>query len=138
MGEQRSEKFRINGFIQDLRCTQTKRLLGLGRHAAHGREHRDPHIGLVGSEQAQRCQAIDPYLVDEVRNFLFGPPGSGGFDLASLNIQRGRDHGLADYNQARTDLGLDPVTSFSEISKRQMRSFNCVTASAGRSLLNRQ
>lgn len=59
---------------------------------------------------------IDNQIVDDVRNFLFGPPGAGGFDLASLNIQRGRDHGLADYNQTRIDLGLDPVTSFSDIT----------------------
>ncbi len=51
-----------------------------------------------------------------MRNFLFGPPGAGGFDLASLNIQRGRDHGLPDYNQARIDLGLAPVTSFADIT----------------------
>ncbi len=59
---------------------------------------------------------IDTQIVDDVRNFLFGPPGAGGFDLASLNIQRGRDHGLPDYNQARIDLGLDPVTSFADIT----------------------
>ncbi len=65
---------------------------------------------------SQIAQEIDNQVVDDVRNFLFGPPGSGGFDLASLNIQRGRDHGLADYNQIRADLGLDPVTSFADIT----------------------
>ena len=65
---------------------------------------------------AQVANEIDNQVVDDIRNFLFGPPGAGGFDLASLNIQRGRDHGLADYNQVREDMGLDRVTSFSEIS----------------------
>jgi len=64
----------------------------------------------------QQCQEIDNQLIDAIRNFLFGPPGSGGFDLASLNIQRGRDHGLADYNQVRRDYGLRSVNSFSEIN----------------------
>ncbi|MBI1248442.1 peroxidase [bacterium] len=65
---------------------------------------------------SQDAQEIDPLMVDDVRNFLFGPPGSGGFDLASLNIQRGRDHGLADYNTTRVAYGLAPVTSFDQIS----------------------
>ena len=51
-----------------------------------------------------------------MRNFLFGPPGAGGFDLASLNIQRGRDHGLAGYNTVRRQLGLKPVRKFSDIT----------------------
>ncbi|MCA9247053.1 MAG: peroxidase [Planctomycetales bacterium] len=65
---------------------------------------------------AQTMQEVDTQLVDDVRNFLFGPPGAGGFDLAALNIQRGRDHGLPSYNQTRIDFGLAPVTSFAAIS----------------------
>jgi len=64
----------------------------------------------------QRAQAVDAKVVDDVRNFLFGPPGSGGFDLVSLNIQRGRDHGLPGYNQMRIDYGLAPKTSFADIN----------------------
>lgn len=72
---------------------------------------------------AQVCQDLDVYVVDDVRNFLFGAPGSGGFDLASLNIQRGRDHGLPGYNAARVDMGLPAVADFSEItSDRQIQS----------------
>lgn len=64
----------------------------------------------------QTHQQIDCYLVDGVRNFLFGPPGAGGFDLAALNIQRGRDHGLPSYNVARRDYGLAPKQTFAEIT----------------------
>ena len=66
---------------------------------------------------AQTCQDLDIMVIDDVRNFLFGQPGSGGFDLASLNIQRGRDHGILSYNKTRIALGLDPVENFSDISK---------------------
>lgn len=62
------------------------------------------------------AQELDVHIVDEVRNFLFGPPGSGGLDLSALNIQRGRDHGLADYNTVRAAYGLRPVTSFAQIT----------------------
>lgn len=70
---------------------------------------------LLGASE-QIAQEIDTMIVDDVRNFLFGPPGAGGLDLASLNIERGRDHGLADYNQTREDYGLQRVTSFAEIT----------------------
>lgn len=65
---------------------------------------------------AQKSQRYDSRIVDDLRNFLFGPPGAGGFDLASLNIQRGRDLGLASYNDARAALGLGRVSDFDEIS----------------------
>ncbi|MDF1860123.1 MAG: peroxidase family protein [Verrucomicrobiales bacterium] len=64
----------------------------------------------------QPAQAINTRLVDDMRNFLFGPPGAGGFDLAALNIQRGRDHGLPGYNEVRRNYGLDPVRDFDEIT----------------------
>lgn len=76
----------------------------------------DPILrGLAG----QVCQNIDSLVVDDVRNFLFGEPGSGGFDLASLNIQRGRDHGLPSYNEVREALGLRPHTSFRGITRNR-------------------
>ena len=65
---------------------------------------------------AQRAQAIDPLVIDEVRNFLFGAPGAGGFDLVSLNIQRGRDHGLPDYNTVRAAFGLRRRQTFADIN----------------------
>ena len=73
----------------------------------------DPLLRGLASSMSQE---IDTHIVDDVRNFLFGPPGAGGFDLASLNMQRGRDHGLPSYNEARIAYGLDPVTSFDEIT----------------------
>ena len=64
----------------------------------------------------QQCQELDSLVIDDVRNFLFGQPGAGGFDLASLNIQRGRDHGLMSYNETRIKLGMAPATSYADIS----------------------
>jgi peroxidase len=62
-------------------------------------------------------QEIDQHIVDGVRNFLFGEPiPGGGEDLATLNIQRGRDHGLADYNSVRVAYGLPAVASFAQIT----------------------
>ena len=71
---------------------------------------------------AQRCQELDVYVIDDVRNFLFGPPGSGGFDLAALNIQRGRDHGLPSYVEVRRALQMPPIRRFEDVSNdRQVR-----------------
>jgi hypothetical protein len=65
---------------------------------------------------AQRMRRVDTEIVDDVRNFLFGAPGAGGFDLASLNIQRGRDHGLPSYNDARVAMGLPAAADFGDVT----------------------
>jgi peroxidase len=72
--------------------------------------------GILKYAASTHAEELDGQLVDSLRNFLFGQPGQGGLDLASLNIQRGRDHGLADYNQVRVSYGLPAVKSFAEIS----------------------
>ena len=62
-------------------------------------------------------QEIDNEVVDDIRDFLFGSPTSGFLlDLASLNIQRGRDHGLPDYNTMRESYGLAKYTAISQIT----------------------
>jgi hypothetical protein len=63
-----------------------------------------------------RQEEIDHKIVHGLRNFLFGKPGEGGLDLAALNIQRGRDHGLPDYNTLRAAVGASKVESFAQIT----------------------
>ena len=72
--------------------------------------------GILKYAASTHAEEIDNQLVESLRNFLFGQPGQGGLDLASLNIQRGRDHGLADYNSVRAAVGLPKVTSFAQIT----------------------
>ena len=72
--------------------------------------------GLLKYLATDNTQEVDPQLVEGLRNFLFGPPGAGGLDLASINIQRGRDHGLPDYNTVRVAYGLPRVTSIAQVT----------------------
>ncbi|MEZ4898848.1 MAG: peroxidase family protein [Saprospiraceae bacterium] len=77
----------------------------------------DPILQGLG---VQTQNEVDPYLVDELRNLLFGDPTSAtatGVDLASLNIQRGRDHGLPDYNTVRGIFTGQKANDWNEITK---------------------
>jgi hypothetical protein len=64
----------------------------------------------------QVAQENDVSMVDALRNFLFGPPGAGGLDLAALDVQRGRDHGLLDYNAFRPAYGLLRLPSINALT----------------------
>ena len=64
---------------------------------------------------AQPAQEIDTRMVEGLRNFLFGT-SRDGLDLCAVNIQRGRDHGLADFNSAREAYGLPRVRDFAEVT----------------------
>jgi hypothetical protein len=81
----------------------------------------DPHtssdIGnILKANASGNAQDVDLFLVDEVRNVLFGIPNVPGTDLAARDIQRARDHGIGTYNQVRQAYGLPAVTSFAQIS----------------------
>lgn len=47
---------------------------------------------------------------------LFGPLDFSRRDLAALNIMRGRDNGLPDYNTIRKYFNFQPVTNWSQIN----------------------
>ncbi len=61
-------------------------------------------------------QSLDSKVIDDVRNFLFGPPGAGGLDLASININRGRERGLPDFNTVRQNYGLPKYFFFQQLN----------------------
>ncbi|MBY0228489.1 MAG: peroxidase [Gemmataceae bacterium] len=73
----------------------------------------EPILKYLATDKAREGDTV---LVDGVRNLLFGPPGAGGTDLGALDIQRARDHGLADYNTMRAAYGLPRVRSFAQIT----------------------
>ncbi len=78
----------------------------------------DPHLidDVLRGLAAQSAQEIDARIVEDVRSFLFGLGGIG-MDLAALNLQRGRDHGIPDYNTIRDYYGLRRIKSFADISE---------------------
>ncbi|WP_428305787.1 peroxidase family protein [Lacipirellula sp.] len=63
----------------------------------------------------QKSQEIDLLFNDSVRNVMFGPPGAGGTDLAAVDIQRGRDHGIVDYNELRAAYFLPSLANINQI-----------------------
>ncbi|XP_030392889.1 myeloperoxidase-like [Gopherus evgoodei] len=56
-------------------------------------------------------------MVEELQERLFEQVEIIGLDLASLNLQRGRDHGLPGYNAWRQFCGLSQPRNFAELSK---------------------
>ncbi|NXJ08990.1 PERM Myeloperoxidase, partial [Odontophorus gujanensis] len=56
-------------------------------------------------------------LIEELQNHLFEQTEIMGLDLAALNLQRGRDHGLPGYNAWRHFCGLSQPQTVDELSE---------------------
>lgn len=68
---------------------------------------------------SERMQEVDNLTVEPIRSSLFKNKTNELLDLASLNIQRGRDHGIPDYNQCRFDYNLSRKATFGDISSNE-------------------
>jgi len=79
--------------------------------------------GVVLGQSLEPAPAWDPQFSGDLINHLFEKEGeAGGLDLASLNIQRGRDLGIHGYNEYRkicasTRAQFGAVTSFDELTR---------------------
>lgn len=77
----------------------------------------------MASQLAEREDAV---LCSDVRDKLFGPNEFSRRDLGALNIMRGRDNGLADYNT---------VTIIGKRSGRAPNAIALTTRQSGRQLI---
>ncbi|XP_028417594.1 eosinophil peroxidase-like [Dendronephthya gigantea] len=68
--------------------------------------------GLLLGLLANSSENFDQKLATPLLKQLFERPDSPGLNLAALNIQRSRDHGLPGYNAYRHVCGLKSATSF--------------------------
>lgn len=64
----------------------------------------------------QHIQKRDEFITGELTNHLFQTPQFDfGMDLAAINIQRGRDHGVPAYTTWREPCGLSDIRDFEDL-----------------------
>ncbi|XP_034946208.1 dual oxidase isoform X2 [Chelonus insularis] len=76
---------------------------------------------LIMGMASQLAEREDNLLNDDIRNNLFGPMEFSRRDLGALNIMRGRDNGLPDYNTARTYFNLPKRKTWEEINPEMFK-----------------
>uniref|UniRef100_A0A182JQD8 Uncharacterized protein n=1 Tax=Anopheles christyi TaxID=43041 RepID=A0A182JQD8_9DIPT len=71
---------------------------------------------LVASVLGQNAMSLDTAYVDDLAHLLFGVRNVG-LDVLALDIQRGRDHGLARYTDYYTLCSGKPVTGWADLER---------------------
>ncbi|CAB3380635.1 Hypothetical predicted protein [Cloeon dipterum] len=92
---------------------------------------------------SQLSEAEDHAIVEDLRGRVFGPLEFSRRDLMAVNIQRGRDHGIPDFNTAREAYGLQRYTSennftrVNETIKQELKKLYSKEGDTGSEWLNR-
>uniref|UniRef100_A0A674EPN0 NAD(P)H oxidase (H2O2-forming) n=1 Tax=Salmo trutta TaxID=8032 RepID=A0A674EPN0_SALTR len=71
---------------------------------------------LIMGMASQIAEREDNIIVEDLRDYMYGPMRFSRSDLVALTVQRGRDFGLPSYNQVREGLGLAPVERWGDIN----------------------
>uniref|UniRef100_A0A8C1ELS4 NAD(P)H oxidase (H2O2-forming) n=1 Tax=Cyprinus carpio carpio TaxID=630221 RepID=A0A8C1ELS4_CYPCA len=73
---------------------------------------------LIMGMASQIAEREDNIIVEDLRDYMYGPLRFSRSDAVALTIQRGRDFGLPSYNQIRESLNMRPVNSWNEINPK--------------------
>uniref|UniRef100_A0A3B4Z817 NAD(P)H oxidase (H2O2-forming) n=1 Tax=Stegastes partitus TaxID=144197 RepID=A0A3B4Z817_9TELE len=65
---------------------------------------------------SQIAEREDNVVVEDLRDYMYGPLRFTRSDLVAMTIQRGRDFGLRSYTEIRSALNLPPVKTFGDIN----------------------
>uniref|UniRef100_A0AC35U402 Peroxidasin n=1 Tax=Rhabditophanes sp. KR3021 TaxID=114890 RepID=A0AC35U402_9BILA len=73
--------------------------------------------GIILGTVGQASNKLDRFYTDDLRNRLFEVKEKNmyGFDLLSINIQRGRDHALPGYNDFRQYCGFSKLRNWKDL-----------------------
>ncbi|KAB0802059.1 hypothetical protein PPYR_04245 [Photinus pyralis] len=82
-------------------------------HPARMRKH-EFYDQMLTTMTTDAIQDVDNSMSDSLTKYMFRAGNPFGVDLAAINIQRGRDHGLRPYNDYRELVGQPRIKSFEE------------------------
>ncbi|KAI5728625.1 hypothetical protein M8J77_018738 [Diaphorina citri] len=82
----------------------------------------DNFDNLVRGLATQSGQKMDTKYSKAVTQFLYSDNSEYGLDVISLDIQRGRDHGLPGYNAYRKFCGLKTASTFDDLQDTMAKS----------------
>lgn len=107
----------INSFFQDARGSNSGSYLRDIFNFPFGL-YRGQLEGMVEGLTESPSQKFDRYMARDVTNHLYQNRGNeSGLDLASLNINRGRDHGVPGYTTLMEFCGGPQITTFRQLDR---------------------